>query len=203
MFNFIKILLLSILSSFFILNNSIAVAQSEFSQQDLERMSIFISKILEVQAIHSYRVNDMELSDILYFAVEHNLYNNYNTRIKSCNRKFDQGKCKEIEVSYLYETIKKYFDINVVFNSDLYIMDGMKYYFTGHSYQFPDFGNEIGVRGVVKTASRLSGNRILLKGDAIYIPKNSINAAFEAVIRPHRWNGQDTYALISIKWIRY
>lgn len=202
-----------------------AVEAAPFGKKDLKRMSVFISNFTELgfydldvtnesgEALYDLDVkngSDWVLSlggpdsapDLIHFGIWHNYLNN-ESRIKKCAKKNCEHGSLTIEGKFVQESVKKYFDLNLKNRSEME-SDYPPYYFDGKLYHFEgaDGQGEVLYYPEVKTASQ-EGGVVRMSGEIysmedLKIEKSSLGT-FQAVAKPYKWNGKDTWAILSLR----
>lgn len=190
------------------LANANATAPKKTSQsQQLKLMSTFISNFTELgfydfdvrkdgddDALH---LGNPSNPDLIRFGIWHNYINNYKSRIKNCSKKNCEYGSLAIDAKFVAESVKKYFDINLKHHS---VEDSdPPYHFDGKLYHFEGADGEAVYYAKVKKATQ--------KGDVVYMTGDIYNTEdeddrpynFEATAKPYRWNGKDTWAIISMR----
>ena len=178
-----------------------------FSAADLKRMSTFVSNFVEAH----FPDFDMQKGEapansaLIRFGVSHNDHNNFKSRIKRC----EQENCKFsllIDAKFVAESVKKYFGLDVQHRSVSGDDDQPPFHFDGKSYHFDasdvPSGGDPGQYAKVTRATK-EGSIVRMTGD-IYEEDNSgdppeIIATFVVTAKPHKWNGKNTWAILSRK----
>lgn len=180
-----------------------------FSAADLKRMSTFVSNFTEV----NFPDFDMQKGDappnpaLIRFGVLHNVVNNSESRIKHC----EQEDCRRspfplvMDAKFAAESVRKYFDLEVQHRS-VSDDDGRRpLHFDGKSYYFDasdvDSGGDPIAFAKVTRATK-EGGVIRMTGD-IYSESNAEPTerigTFTVTAKPHKWNGKNTWAILSLK----
>ena len=135
--------------------------------------------------------------DLIRFGIWHNYINNYKSRIKKCTKKNCEYGSLTIEGKFVAESVKKYFDIDLK-NASVEDSDP-PYHFDGKFYHFEGADGEAVYYAEVKEAVK-EGNIIRMTGE-IYNAEDKDDRpfAFEATAKPYKWNGKDTWAILSLK----
>ncbi len=176
----------------------------QFSAEELKKMSVFISNFTEVTL---FQINPNE--EIFYFnaqaqlfGVMHNFFNN-NSRIKKCVKDCKDGEFL-LSIKHVNESIEKYFDYKLQENDSLppyFVISGDYYNFGKGIDIFKQMkAQKVFVYARVSGAEKLDDGNIKMVGQ-LYQSNNTkqIAGSFEALAKTHRWQGKNTYALISIK----
>ena len=188
--------LLLLFLAFFLMSVCAADAAEKVrvSDQDLKRMSVFLSNFTELGLTDIPDVSKLTAGKLVYFGIWHNYINNY-SRIKNTN-----DARVSIDAKFVLDSIKKYFAIDIK-KSDLksvthfqqnFIYDGKKYIFEGANL-------DTAIYAQVNEVYR-SGKNLLMKGD-IYKDDGvkEVLGKFTAYAKPWKYGGKETWALLSIK----
>ena len=177
-----------------------------FTAQQLKLMSTFLSNFTEIglydfdvkksnddEALH---LGDPSSPDLIRFGIWHNYINNYKSRIKKCPKKNCEYGALVIEAKFVAESVKKYFDINLKNHS---VEDSdPPYHFDGKLYHFDGADGEAVYYAEVKKAEK-RGNVVVMTGDIYNVEdKDDRPYTFEATAKPYKWNGKDTWAILSL-----
>lgn len=178
--------------------------------QQLKLMSTFLSNFTEVR-LFDFDVerggNDAVLHlggdpsqpELIRFGIWHNYVNNFQSRIKPCPVKGCKYGSAVIDARYVAESIKKYFDIDVKHSSvdqpDAYF----RCHFDGKRYHFEMADGDPAYHARVEQATQ-EGGVVRMIGH-IYNPDDKAEAtrAFVAIAKPHKWNGKNTWAILSLR----
>ena len=166
------------------------------SKNELKRMGTFLSNFTELR-MYDIDVNStLTDEDLIYFGIMHNYMNNFNTRIKHSND--DSVFSYTINKKYVDESIRKFFDIKVE-HKDVKDERYPEIYFDGEDYYFNAGDGEQTVYADVQYAST-KGNIVTMKGE-LYAPEDESERwnKFTATAKKHKWKGQNTWAIISLK----
>ena len=184
-----------------------AAAAAPFGKDEMKRMSVFLGNFTEL----GYYELDLEeegdgtlhlggpdaAPDLIRFGIGHNYINNFKSRVKKCAEKDCEHGSLTIEGKFVQESVKKYFDLELENRS---VMDSdPPYFFDGRLYHFEGADGEAVYYAEVKTASR-EGGVIRMSGE-LYNAEDRKDrpATFQAVAKPYKWNGKDTWAILSIR----
>ena len=181
---------------------------------ELKRMSIFISNFTE-QNMSNFdmdedgdndfmHLGDPEYADILlHFGIIHNIINNPKSTLKTCpDKKCPYGK-NIMSGQAVTASIKRYFGVSVkpaklpeAGDPDFAVhYDGKNYHFNAATIRGDV--DEVYYADVQK--AKPEGNIIVMSGE-LYNTKNKKDrpATFTATAKPHKWNGKDTWAILSL-----
>jgi hypothetical protein len=176
---------------------------ADFSKDDLKRMSVFLSNFTEL-SMYTFDTATVTSDELINFGVRHNDVNNNKSRIKSCQLKDCPYGSETIDAKYVTESIKKYFDVDFkdhanvkpnfkYFAEYLYYFDGSRYYFSGADGDTPYYAR-------VEEADTNNAGQVIMKGILYNADDESdIYGSFEAVAKPHKFGGKNTWAIISLK----
>ncbi len=180
--------------------------QAATSQAQLKKMSIFLSNFTELGFLNfdvnedgaddKLHLGDPSSPELIRFGIWHNYVNNYKSRIKPCPTKGCEHGSLVIDAKYVGESVKKYFDINLKHHS----VDQSQppYYFDGKRYHFEGADGEAVYYAEVKNVSQ-EGDVLRMTGDIYNIEdKNDRPSTFEAIAKPYKWNGKNTWAILSL-----
>jgi hypothetical protein len=175
-----------------------------FSKDDLKKMSTFLSNFTELGFMNfttREMTNPQDPADMIRFGIGHNYVNNYKSRIKKCTAKSCPHGSLMIEGRYVSESIKKYFDVD--YSKLASVMDSdPPYYYDGKNYHFEGADGEAVWYARVDEAKADSSGQVTMRG--VVYNADSDNGAdiygpFEAVAKPHVFNGKQTWAIITFK----
>ena len=184
-----------------------AAIAAQFGKDEMKRMSVFVSNFTE-QELYDF---DMEQEsdgmlwlggpdaapDLIRFGIRHNYINNFKSRIKRCTEKNCEHGSFTLDGKFVQESVKKYFGLDVENRS---VMDSdPSYYFDGKLYHFNGEDGEAVYYAEVMSASR-NGGVIDMSGEIYNVKdKKDLPATFQAVARPYKWKGKDTWSIVRLK----
>ena len=178
-----------------------------FGKEDLKRMSVFISNFTELGFYDLDVKNESDEAlylggpdaapDLIRFGIWHNYVNNFKSRIKKCAKKDCEHGSLTIEGKFVQESVKKYFDLNLKNQS---VMESTpSYYFDGKLYHFEGADGEAVYYAEVKEAS-LEDGVVRMSGELYNAEdKKDRLGTFQAVAKPYKWKGKDTWAILSLR----
>lgn len=178
-----------------------------FGKEDLKRMSVFISNFTELGFYDLDVKNESDEAlflggpdaapDLIRFGIWHNYVNNFKSRIKKCAKKDCEHGSLTIEGKFVQESVKKYFDLNLKNQS---VMESTpSYYFDGKLYHFEGADGEAVYYAEVKEAS-LEDGVVRMSGELYNAEdKKDRLGTFQAVTKPYKWKGKDTWAILSLR----
>ena len=206
---FVKVLLLGLVVGLMAASAAGAAAPAKgVTAQQLKLMSTFLSNFTE-QGFYDFDVKkgedddgtlhlgDPSNNDLIRFGIWHNYINNFKSRIKKCAKKDCEYGSLTIDAKFVAESVKKYFDINLKHHS---VKDAdPSYHFDGKLYHFEGADGEATYYAEVKKAEK-KGNVVTMTGE-IYNAEDKDDRpyAFEATAKPYKWNGKDTWAILSMR----
>ncbi len=177
--------------------------------EEMKRMSVFLSNFTET-GLFNFRVGDdygdEEATDLssgegfqtlIHFGIRHNYINNYNSRIKRCKDKDCEYGSLTLEGKFVADAVKRYFDLKLK-NQSAMDMEPPLYY-DGKLYHFEGADGEAVYYAEVKEVSK-KGKTVTMTGD-IYNAEDRKDrpGTFTAIAKPHKWNGKDTWAILSLQ----
>ena len=175
---------------------------ADFSKGDVKRMSTFLSNFTEL-GMYAFTTATLTRDELIAFGIRHNDANNQ-SRIASCTIKDCPYGSLTIDAAYVTESIKKYFDVDfkdhasvkptfTYFAEYLYYFDGRRYHFSGADGDMPYYAR-------VEEAAKNAAGQVVMKGTLYDADDESdIYGRFEAVAKPHKFNGKNTWAIVSMK----
>ena len=176
-------------------------------KEDLKRMSVCISNFTELGFYDLDVKNESDEAlylggpdaapDLIRFGIWHNYVNNFKSRIKKCAKKDCEHGSLTIEGKFVQESVKKYFDLNLKNQS---VMESTpSYYFDGKLYHFEGADGEAVYYAEVKEAS-LEDGVVRMSGELYNAEdKKDRLGTFQAVAKPYKWKGKDTWAILSLR----
>ena len=176
-------------------------AGSNFSKDDLKRMSTFLSNFTEIGFMNFTAeefLNSSDQANITRFGIWHNYINNFKSRISQCKTANCPHGSLQMDGKYVIESVEKYFGVKLsrlvsVTESDPpYYYDGKNYHFEGADGETPYYAR------VDKAVADASG-RVTMSG-VVYNANDAseILGTFIAVAKPHKFAGKNTWAIISL-----
>ncbi len=179
-----------------------ADAKKGYSSADLKKMSTFLSNFTELGYMNfdaKELTDEKDPAEMIQFGIWHNYRNNFKSRIAQCPKKDCKWGSLVIQGKYVTETIKKYFDVDYPNLASVSEADMPVFYFGNH-YHFDGADGEAVYFARVDEAVKNSEGRIVMRGE-IYNAEDEtdILGTFEAVAKPHKFAGKDTWAILSMK----
>ena len=165
-----------------------------YSADELRRMSVFISNFTET-GMYDFNTDSLSDNELANFGIWHNYINNFKSRIQRCPDKTCNYGSLIVDKSYVAESVRKYFDLAI----DHRNVDDEPYrHYDGRVYHFEGADGEC-VYAKVYEAER-SGNVIIMRGETYYPDHEDLEGRpFTARARPYRYNGKNTWAIISLR----
>ena len=184
----------------------------KMSAADLKRFNTFLSNFTE-QGFTNFSVGspgeededdgmpylggDPSDPDLIRFGIFHNFINNFKSRVAKCGTKDCEWGSYTMDGKHVAESVKKYFGLDLK-NASVTESDP-PFYFDGKLYHFDGFIDDGDTYYAdAKDITRTNGGVLLARGE-IYNVKNNKDrpATFEATARPYKWQGRDTWAILS------
>ena len=146
-------------------------------------------------------------AQLLAFGIQHNFFHNRASSVKPCPKEGCKYGDIVMEAKFVAEAVKKYFDLEVQHRSLTGEESWHVSHFDGKLYHLvaSDFVTDDGpaVHYAKVTRAVREGGVIRMMG-YIYEGSNaskppSISASFVVTAKPHKWNGKDTWAMLSMK----
>lgn len=168
------------------------------SQSELKRMSVFISNFVEA-GLNNFDVDDISDSELIRFGIWHNYINNFKSRIRNCSTKDCPYGSLVIDSKYVDESVKKYFDMRIRRHKTT----GRGHetmFFDGEYYHFEGADGESIQAEVFEAHTRRDGI-IVMKGATYHADHEDLgyDNNFTAEARPYKYNGKNTWRILSIK----
>ena len=174
-------------------------APQSFTAQEMQRMGVFLSNFTEVGLYDIDAAALLAGSDpraLLHFGVRHNYVNAFKRTVKPCpvpgcphgSLVMDAADVGRVYLRYLGSKPAQ------PVNCEEYA------HFDGRRYHFEGADGEAAYYARVRSARRLPGGEVEMRGD-IYNPEEPsvVQASFVALARDHTWNNKPAWALISLK----
>lgn len=195
---FSLILALMIMTVFSLTAAAIACAQSgtkmAATEAELKRMSVFLSNFTELGFWDIDSPAAMAREDLVRFGIRHNYINNFKSRI--INKKTQHGDLA-IEAKWVAESVKKYFDLELKHASVL--ESDPPFFYDGKFYNFHGSDGEAVYYARVGVAYKLPDGNIRMTGELYNADGNDDTVfPFEAVAKPYKFGGKDTWSIVSI-----
>ena len=170
-------------------------SSSAASKSELKRMSTFISNFTELD-FFDFDSSSIIMDQLIYFGIYHNYLNN-SSLIKNVENNGDYNR--SISAKNVEASVRKYFDMHVThqdasYYGNIFPYKNGKYYFIA--------ADGVPTNANVKEVSK-KGKIITMKGE-LYMynaeeDKDEVTGEFTATAKPHKWNGKNTWVILSIK----
>ena len=184
-----------VLAALLALTLACGASAAQFGKDEMRRMSVFISNFTEV-GLYDFDLDDAA-PDLIRFGIRHNYINNFKTRIKKCKEKNCKHGSLTLDGKFVQESVKKYFDLDLK-NQSVTDSDP-RCHFDGKLYHFEKAEGETVYYADVQQASR-EGKVVNMSGELYNVEnKKERPAKFQAVAKPYKWNGKDTWAILSLE----
>jgi len=196
-----------------VLMSATLVAASETKMKagaaELKKMSTFLSNFTELgfmdfdvkakgpdETVHLGAKSSAP--DLIRFGISHNYVNNFKSRIAQCKTKNCEWGSLVIDGKYVVESVKKYFDLDLK-NQSVTESDP-PYFYDGKLYHFEGADGEAVLYADVKAVFKRNDGTLRMTGE-IYNADDETDrpAEFVAIVKPYKWDGKDTWAIISMK----
>ena len=179
-----------------------AFAAGDFKAAELKLMSTFLSNFTE-QGFFDFDAKEItnpdSPADMIRFGIRHNYINNYKSRIAPCKIKDCPYGGLVIEGKYVTESIKKYFDYDYKKLASVTESDP-PYHYDGKLYHFAGADGEAVYYARVDKAEKKTSGQIVMTGELYNADdKDDILGTFEALAKPHKFGGKDTWAILSLR----
>ncbi len=166
------------------------------SNDEIKRMGIFISNFTEL-GMYDIDIDTVENSELVRFGIGHNVINNPKSTVKKCTLPGCEYGPSLMSGSSVTESVKKYFDLDVknetVTGNLEAIFDGRSYHFDAQEWKPDDV-----YYAEVQDVNRGRGF-VQMEGELYNIKKKSDRPAwFTAKAKPYRYNGKNTWAILSL-----
>jgi hypothetical protein len=175
---------------------------ADFSKDDLKKMSTFLSNFTELGFTDfdaKEITNEENPADMVRFGIWHNYVNNYKSRISQCKIKNCEWGSLVIDGKYVKESVKKYFGYDMKKLPSITESDSPHYY-DGKLYHFEGADGEAVYYARVGEASKNDSGQIIMTGELYNADDESdILGTFVAVAKPYKYDGKNTWAIISLK----
>lgn len=159
------------------------VKEKKLSQQEIDKISLFLSNFTEVR-LYNFDIENYDEQRVLDFGIEHNYLNNKNSKIK------DAGKAGYlILIDDINESIKKYFGIDYK----------NEYNDKNSGYTFKTYEHEVNYVKIDKVFDKGNGE-LYCEGRLYNINhKDYLFGYVKAIIKKAKYKDKDVYNLIELK----
>ena len=175
---------------------------------ELKRMSIFISNFTEV-GLFNFDLEEGEAEDeeplhfgsnnaaLLAFGINHNAINNKKLIKKASLKANGITYDRAVDAKTVAASVRKYFDLPVE-HEDAIDQYGQQYPYRKGLYYFRAADGEEVIYADVQKVSK-KGKVITMRGELYNVEdKSDKRGTFVATAKPHKWNGKDTWAILSM-----
>ena len=177
-----------------VLTFSGAAFSASSSSSELKRMSTFVSNFTEVGLMY-FDIEDLSDTELARFGIWHNWINNFKTRIKRCPKKNCPYGSSIIDKTYVAESVKKYFDLEINHSN---VEDENDLHYDGRVYHFDGADGECTLARVLEYEKR--GNVVIMRGETYYPDHEDLKGSpFTAKAKPYKFNGKNTWAILSLE----
>lgn len=174
------------------------LAAEGFSKDTMKRMGTFVSNFTELGMYNLPDAQNLPDEQYAEFGVMHEWLNN--------NSRFKMGKdgMASIEASHIENAVMRYFGKKITAHRSVPMGGGsweIKYDPGTKRYTVPAADGEQRAYARVESAKKMPGGNIMMTG-TLYVEEGDEDVSqgpFTAVARPHKWNGKDTWALLSLE----
>jgi len=185
-----------IFTALFIFALALLTLNASRSNDEIKRMGIFISNFTEL-GMYDIDIDTVENSELVRFGIGHNVINNPKSTVRKCTLPGCEYGPSLMPGSSVTESVKKYFDLDVknetVTGSPEAIFDGRSYHFDAQEWKPDDV-----YYAEVQDVNRGRGF-VQMEGELYNIKKKSDRPAwFTAKAKPYRYNGKNTWAILSL-----
>ncbi|MBR0167963.1 MAG: hypothetical protein IJQ08_04775 [Synergistaceae bacterium] len=186
-----------ILTVLFILGIAVLALNASRGNDELKRMGIFLSNFTEL-GMYDIDIDTVEDADLIRFGIGHNVINNPKSTLKRCNLRDCEYGSSLMSGAAVAASVRKYFDLevrhkNVLGHSPEAGYDGDNYHFNARDWHedtvyYAEVQNVRQGRGFVQ-----------MDGELYNIKRKSDRPAyFVAKAKPYRYNGKNTWAILSL-----
>ncbi len=180
---------------------------------EVKRMGIFISNFTE-QGLYNFDLeedgdenilhlgNPDNVGDLIRFGIAHNIINSPKSTLKKCNRKNCEYGPNMMSAKDVSRAIEKYFAIDDIEHQSVMGYSPEAYFDAkGKNYHFnaKSWGEDKIYYAEVQEVSK-EGRVITMEGELYNLKKKSEKPAyFIATAKPYKWEGKNTWSILSLK----
>ena len=199
-----RIFLSLIIVTLLVSSVSAAGGGKNFTAAELKLMGTFLSNFTELRFFEFDAGEFLKSDGAIRFGVWHNYVNNYNSRIARCKVKNCPHGSLVIDAKHVEESIKKYFAADFKkhrsVKPDYEFYKEYEYYYDGKLYHFEGADGEGVYYARVDKAAQNPSGQIVMTGELYNADDEDDKlGAFEAVAKPYKYGGKNTWAIISFK----
>ena len=169
-----------------------ANAADGFSKDTMKRMGTFVSNFTELGMTNLPDAQNLPDEQYVAFGVRHEWVNNH--------KRFKMGDgVASIEASHIENAVMRYF--GKAFKAHRAVPDhGIQYDPATKRYTIPMADGEMRTYARVESVTQNADGTLVMRG-TLYNAKNTKETfgPFTAKAKPHKWNGKDTWALLSLE----
>ncbi len=177
------------------------------SKDELKRMSVFISNFTEVRLFNFDLEDDYDNGEeplhfggnnaaLLAFGVNHNAINNKKLIKKGSFKVNGSTYDRAVDAKTVAASVRRYFDLPVE-HEDAVDKYGQVYPYRKGMYYFHAASGEEVIYADVQNVSK-KGKVITMRGVLYNVEDKEERGTFVATAKPHKWNGKDTWAILSM-----
>lgn len=164
-----------------------------FSKDTMQRMGTFVSNFTEAGMWNLQDAQNLTAGQYIAFGIRHEWINN--------RKRFKMGNdnMASIEASHIENAVTRYF--GKAFTAHCAVPDkGIQYDPTSKRYTIPMADGEMTTHASVEIVTR-NGDGTLVMYGTLYNAEDTSDTfgPFTAKAKPHKWNGKDTWALLSLE----
>ena len=169
----------------------------------MKLMGTFLSNFTELLIFDLDAAAFLKSDEIIHFGVGHNYINNYKSRIADCKVKNCPHGSYTIDAKHVTETVKKYFGADFKdhrsVKPEYASYREYEFYFDGKLYHFDRGAGEAVYYARVDNAAKNPSGNVVMTGE-LYNAEDAkdILGTFEAVAKPHKYGGKDTWSIVSL-----
>jgi hypothetical protein len=186
---------------------SAAETKMKPSAAELKKMSTFLSNFTELGFtnfdVETKGPDDLlhlgaDAPDLIRFGIMHNYVNNFKSRIAKCKTKNCEWGSLVIDGKHVAESVKKYFDLGLK-NQSVTESDP-PYFYDGKLYHFEGSDGDGVLYADVKEVFKQKDGKLRMTGE-LYNAEDKTDrpAEFAATVKPYKWDGKDTWAILELR----
>jgi len=164
-------------------------------------MSVILSNLSELGFMNFDMrsvTKDVIPIELIQFGIWHNYFNNPKRYVSKCKIKNCKWGSYRIRGKYVTRSIKKYFGVNYSRLASA-SKSVPPYHFDGKFYHFNNVHREAVYFTRVNRAYKSRTGRIIALGEVYNADNRYRLGSFESVLKPQRFGGKRTWAVISMK----
>ena len=185
-----------IFTALFILALALLTTNAAKKNDELHRMGIFISNFTE-QGMFDIDIDSIGNAELVRFGIAHNVINNPKSTVKKCALPDCEYGPSLMAGSSVAASVKKYFDLDVnnrtVTGHPEAIYDGSSYHFDARQWR-----DDTVYYAEVQDVRRGRG-LVHMEGELYNLKRKSDRPAyFTATAKPYKWQGKNTWSILSL-----